>query len=235
MKRFFAAFAGGFLSLMIVSCTGEKVDYAEPPVVTPPEVIPPEVAELPTDLPDVTTPDQATAPLSAIPSETIAKLNEFSLKFYLANSEGGNKNVCVSPFSVGTVLGMIANGDDGASRNEILKTLGLEQNEAGLNELNGYYQTLISNLPNIEEGISCDVTNTKWCDPFAIRIRKSFMQTIMDSYYAYGIGINPGGVTGQKAINEFVDKNTNGLIKNFLTSSLTISLAFLYTLYFKAG
>ncbi len=232
MKRFFAAFAGGFLSLMIVSCTGEKVDYSEPPVL-PPAVIPPEVTELPTDLPDVTTPDEATAPLSAIPSETIAKLNEFSLKFYLANSEGGNKNVCVSPFSVGAVLGMIANGDDGAARDGILKVLGLEEGQAGLDALNAYYQTLLSNLPNIEEGITCNLTNTLWCAMFGIR--KSFMDVISDYYYAYGIGISPSGESGRKAINEFVGKNTNGLINEFLKEPLTEELAFLNTLYFKAG
>ena len=135
---------------------------------------------------------------------------------------------------MGAVLGMIANGDDGAGRDEILKTLGLGQGEEGLNTLNAFYQTLLSNFPNIEEGITCDVTNTLWCDP-SIHIRQSFMQTITDSYYAYGIGINPGGENGWKAINEFVDKNTNGLIKNFLSSPLYVSLAFLNTLYFKAG
>lgn len=141
----------------------------------------------------------------------------------------------MSPLSVGAVLGMIANGDDGAGCNEILKMLGFEESEAGLSALNSYYQTLISNLPNIEEEVSCDLTNTMWCDPLAFRIRKSFMQAITDSYYAYGVGINPGGENGRKAINEFVDKSTNGLIRNFLASPLEISLAFLNTIYFKAG
>lgn len=234
MNRFLSAFTTTILGLLIVSCTGETVDYSEPPV-TPPAVIPPEVADLPTELPDATPPTEASAPLSSIPAETIEKFNDFSLRFYLANSGEMKGNVCVSPLSVGAVLGMIANGDDGAARDGILKMLGFEESADGLNALNTYYQTLISNLPNIEEGITCDVTNTLWCDPFAFRIRKSFMQAIMDSYYAYGIGINPGGVNGQKAINEFVDKNTNGLIKNFLSLPLEVSLAFLNTLYFKAG
>ncbi len=234
MNRFFSAFTVSIVGLMIVSCSGETVDYSEPPV-TPPEVILPEVTDLPTDLPNVAAPEQPSASLSTISTETVENFNDFSMKFYLANSEMSHGNVCVSPFSVGAVLGMIANGDDGDGRDEILRMLGFDQSEAGLNTLNTYYQTLMSNLPNIEEGISCDVTNTMWCDPLAFRIRKSFMQTIMDRYYAYGIGISPGGANGQKAINEFVDKNTNGLIKNFLTSPLDISLAFLNTLYFKAG
>lgn len=235
MNRLFSAFTGSILSLMIVSCTGETVDYTVLPV-TPPTTLPEvEVAELPAEMPDVTPPTVASAPLGTISTETVENFNDFSMRFYLANSANSRENVCVSPFSVGAVLGMIANGDDGDGRDEILKMLGFDQSEAGLNALNTYYQTLMSNLPNIEDGISCDVTNTMWCDPLSFRIRKSFMQSIMDRYYAYGIGINPGGVSGQKAINEFVDKNTNGLIKNLLTSPLDISLAFLNTLYFKAG
>lgn len=233
MNRLSSAFAAAALGLLVVSCTGETVDYSEP-TVTPTEPSEPTV-DLSGELPDVAPPSMASAPLSSIPADAIDGFNDFSRRFYLANSAMSHDNVCVSPLSVGAVLGMIANGDDGSGRNEILKMLGFEESDDGLNALNTYYQTLISNLPNIEEGITCDVTNTLWCDPLAFRIRKSFMQVIMDSYYAYGIGINPGGVSGQKAINEFVDKNTNGLIKNFLSSPLEISLAFLNTLYFKAG
>lgn len=235
MNRFFSAFVAAISGLMIVSCSGETVDYSEPPVTKPDPSIPSEPSvELPSALPEVASPSTAAAPLSSIQHEAVEGFNDFAWRFYLANSAQGHENVCVSPLSVGAVLGMIANGDDGAGRDEILKTLGLGQGEEGLNTLNAFYQTLLSNLPNIEEGISCDVTNTLWCDP-SILIRQSFMQTITDSYYAYGIGINPGGENGWKAINEFVDKNTNGLIKNFLSSPLDVSLAFLNTLYFKAG
>ena len=233
MNRLFSAFTVAILGLLIVSCTGETVDYSEP-IVTPPEPSEPTV-DLSGKLPDVVPPSVVSAPLSSIPADVIEGFNDFSRRFYLANSEKSHDNICVSPLSVGAVLGMIANGDDGEGRNEILKMLGFEESEAGLNALNAYYQTLISNLPNIEEGISCDVTNTLWCDPLVYRIRKSFIQTISDSYYAYSIGINPGGRSGQVAINEFVGKSTNGLIKELLKSPLDIDMAFLNTIYFKAA
>ncbi|MDE7418690.1 MAG: hypothetical protein K2N35_00605 [Muribaculaceae bacterium] len=234
MNRIFSTLATSILGLLIVSCTGEIVDYSEP-TVTPPEIIPPEVTDLPTDIPDITIPTIASAPLSSIPAEIIENFNDFSLRFYLANSEGNKKNVCVSPLSVGAVLGMLANGDDGESRDGILKMMGFEENQKGLDALNTYYQTLLSNLPNIEEGITCNMTNTLWCDPSRYGIIKSFMESIADCYYAYGIGINPSGDAGKNAINMFVDKNTNGLIKDFLKKPLESELAFLNTLYFKAG
>lgn len=221
MNRFLSAFSCCMAGMLIVSCTGETVDYSEPPTsYVLPEVAPPTIAS---------------APLATIPAETVGHFNDFSLKFYLANSEGSRKNVCVSPLSVGAVLGMIANGDDGEARDEILKLLGFEESAEGLNALNIYYQTFISNLPNIEEDITCDMTNTLWSDPSEYNIMKSFMQTITDSYYAYGIGISPYGATGKDAINSFVSKNTNGLIDEFLKSPLSVSLAFLNTFYFKAS
>ncbi len=234
MNRFFYTLTVGCLSLMIVSCTGEKVDYSEP-TVTPPALPAPEVTQLPTELPDVVSPDCASAPLNSISSAAVEHMNDFSLRFYLANSKNGHENLCVSPLSVGSVLGMIANGDDGEARDEVLRILGFEESSVGLKALNVYYQTLLSNFPNIEEDVSFFATNTLWCDPSIYRIRKSFMETISDFYYAYGIGISPSGEDGKNAINEFVGKNTNGLINEFLTSPLEVKLAFLNTIYFKAG
>lgn len=236
MKKLISAFTSCIVSMFIVSCTGETVDYTKP-TVTPQEPSEPTVptVELSGELPDVAPPSMASAPLSSIPVDAIEGFNDFSRRFYLASSECTRENVCVSPLSVGAVLGMIANGDDGTARDGILKMLGFGESTEGLDALNAYYRTLISNLPNIEDDISCDVINTLWCDPSKYRIRKSFMQAITDSYYAYGIGINPSGEEGKNAINEFVGKNTHGLIDQFLTSPLQVDLAFLNTIYYKAG
>lgn len=227
MNKIFVTFIG-ILSLMVVSCTGETVDYTEPVINTP-------VNSEPAELPKVSPPDVASAPLSTISHEAVEYSNEFALKFYLANSENTRGNICVSPFSVGSVLGMIANGDDGDARNEILKILGFEESEEGLIEANTYYQTLISNLPNIEEDISCFVTNTLWCDPALFLIRKPFMETLLEYYYTTKIDISPKGEDGKEAVNKFVSQNTNGLINEFLTTPLNVDLAFLNTIYFKAG
>lgn len=227
MNKIFVTFTG-ILSLMVVSCIGETVDYTEPANNTP-------VSSEPVEIPVVSPPDVASAPLSTISKNAVACSNEFALKFYIANSENSHSNICVSPFSVGAVLGMIANGDDGVARNEILKTLGFEESEKGLSDANTYYQTLLSNLPNIEEDISCFVTNTLWCDPARFLIKTPFMQTLSDYYYATKIDISPSGESGKDAINTFVSQNTNGLINNFLTQPLNISLAFLNTIYFKAS
>lgn len=219
-----------FMALMMISCSGETVDYSEPTVNQP--------SGEDTSIREITyvnPPAIATASLSTIPDEAVAGFNDFSFKFYLANSEDNRKNVCVSPMSVGSVLAMMANGDDGDARDEILKVLGFEESDNGLDNLNSFYQTLISNLPNIDDEISCNITNSIWCDPEEYHIIDSFKQKISDFYYATHIGISPFGESGREAINRFVSLNTKGLIENFLSEPLYVSLAFLNTVFFKAG
>lgn len=224
MNRFLKTFLS-ISTLSLVACNGETVDYTKQE----------EKPEINTEIPEVAPPIMASAPLNTISHEDVENLNEFALKFYLANSEMTHSNVCVSPFSVGSVLGMIANGSNGIGRNEILTLLGFDASEKGMTTLNTHYQTLLSNLPNIEEDITCNFTNTVWFDPSCYSITNPFKQTITDHYYANEIGISPRGETGREAINQFVSKNTNGLIDRFLSEPLQINMAFLNTSYFKAG
>lgn len=224
MNRFLIAFAG-FATLSLVACNGETVDYSDPNHTPNYDI----------DIPEVFPPSTASAPLTSVSPDAVTSSNEFSLKFYLANSKECKGNLCVSPFSVGSVLGMLANGDDGEARNEILTLLGFDASEEGLSALNTHYQTLLSNLPNIEEEIACNFTNTLWCDPLDGPIYEQFMQTISDKFYATYIPQTPKGYQGEYAINQFVSKNTNGLIDNFLSEPLNVEYAFLNTSLFKAG
>ncbi len=180
----------------------------------------------------VAPPTEASASLANISKDVIDGTNRFAVDFYLANSNLSNDdNVCVSPISVGNVLGMIANGDNGASRDEILSLLGFKTGETGLANLNNYYQTLISNLPNLDE-TACIFTNSLWYD-YRIPIYQSFSQTITKYFYALNLGISPAGVEGMETINRFVEINTYGLIKNLLEKPMDMYVAFLNTTYFK--
>lgn len=220
MKRVIKTVAA-LLALSAVACSSEIVDYSEP------------IAD-DSKIPVVNPPSQISAPLTSVVPEDVKGSNSFALKFYLANAAKLSGNVCVSPFSVGAVLGMIANGDDGICRDEILSLLGFEEGETGLAALNTHYQTLLSNLPNIDDYVKCNFTNTLWCDPEAIQIRQPFMETLSDHYYTTRIDISPYGEYGKNSINRFVSKNTNNLIPEFLQQPLDVNLAFLNTSYFKA-
>lgn len=181
----------------------------------------------------VAPPKEASAPLSSISKEATAGNNKFALDFYVASSSARDGNVCVSPFSIGNVLAMIANGDNGASRDEILSLFGFKSGEEGIAELNAYYQTLLSNLPNLDE-TECFFTNSLWCDP-QIPIRPDFEKTVSSYFYNVKLGISPQGEIGREAINQFVRTNTYRLIDNFLKDPIDSSVAFLNTSYFKGS
>lgn len=176
-------------------------------------------------------PQSPSAPLSHIAKDAIDGTNRFALDFYRASSKTTGDNIFLSPFSVGNVLGMLANGDDGESRDEILSLLGFEQNEEGLAKLNEYHSILLSNLPNLDD-TSCLFTNSVWHDYF-IPLYQDFLLKINRSYYAADINLSPQGYMGREFINQFVETNTMGLIKNFLDSPIEASVAFLNTAYFK--
>ena len=176
-------------------------------------------------------PQSPSAPLSHIGKDAVDGTNRFALDFYRASSKTTGDNIFVSPFSVGNVLGMLANGDDGESRDEILSLLGFEQNEEGLAKLNEFHSILLSNLPNLDD-TSCLFTNSVWHDYF-IPLYQDFLLKINRSYYAADINISPQGYMGREFINQFVETNTMGLIKNFLDGPIDASVAFLNTAYFK--
>lgn len=211
--------------LMLASCTSEDSMYVNTDSQTCP-------GSSFFDVP-VTSPSEASAPLIGISNTEIEGTNNFAVNFYLANSKGTSENVCVSPFSVGNVLGMIANGDNGESRDEILSLLGFEKSSSGMEALNIYYQTLLSNLPNLDE-TTCVFTNSLWRDNF-VPVYSDFSNIISKYFYAVDIPFGPSGEEGKEAINRFVRTNTRGLIENFLDFPIDASIAFLNTAYFKGS
>ncbi len=214
--------------LMFAACTSEDLMYEE---TTNPVICICPIQNL-LDVP-VAPPSEASAPLTGISKASVAGTNDFAVDFYLANSKVLKENVCVSPFSVGNVLGMIANGDTGESRDEILELLGFEKDETGMKTLNDYYQTLLSNLPNLDE-TTCIFTNSLWRDDF-VPVYSDFSNIISKYFYNVDIPFGPSGEEGKEAINRFVRTNTRGLIDNFLDSPIDSSIAFLNTAYFKGS
>lgn len=211
--------------LLLTACTSEDSMYVDANLQICPGV---NFFDVP-----VTPPSEASAPLSGVSKVAIEGTNDFAVDFYLANSKGVTENVCVSPFSVGNVLGMIANGDNGESRDEILQLLGFEKSSSGMEALNIYYQTLLSNLPNLDE-TACAFTNSLWRDDF-VPVYSDFCNIISKYFYTVDIPFGPSGEDGKEAINRFVEVNTRGLIENFLDSPIDSSIAFLNTAYFKGS
>ena len=154
--------------------------------------------------------------------------------FSLLDKAGTSEdNVAVSPFSLFSVLGMMANGDDGETRAEILSVIG-GSGSVSLDAVNAYSRTMLENLPAVDRGSRCDVGNSLWHAP-GISLVPSFSTGISGFYNARIFDIDPSGKEGLEKINNWIESGTGGQIKDFLSVPLEGSSALINTLFFKSG
>ena len=154
--------------------------------------------------------------------------------FNLLDKAGTSEdNVAVSPFSLFSVLGMMANGDDGDTRAEILSVIGAS-GSVSLDAVNAYSRTMLENLPAVDRRSRCDVGNSLWHAPGMILV-PSFSTGISSFYDARIFDIDPSGKEGLEKINNWIESGTGGQIKDFLSVPLEGSAALINTLFFKSG
>lgn len=154
----------------------------------------------------------------------------FNLLDKVRNSQ---ENVVVSPLSVFSLLGMMANGDDGVTRDEILSVIG-GSSAVSLDAINSYSETMLENLPIVDRRSKCDVGNSIWLAP-GMSLISDFSTAASGFYKAQVFGTSPAGENGLENINNWIESSTDGQIRNFLSFPLDGPFALVNTLCFKSG
>lgn len=134
---------------------------------------------------------------------------DFAVSLY-KNSDPSGKNTLISPLSVLYALGMTANGAKGETLSQMEEAFGLD-----LSELNVYLHAYLENLPS-EEKYKLSTANSIWVkDDNSLTVEPAFLQTNADYYGAdiYKAAFDAGTL---KDINNWVNKNTDGMIENIL-------------------
>lgn len=142
-----------------------------------------------------------------------AQMN-FALSLFQGSAEkSGDKNMLISPLSVMLALAMTANGADGETRAEMEALLG---GSLTLEELNAYLYGYVQALP-CDEKYKVSIANSIWFreDEEAITVEKDFLQTNAD-YYGAAAYKAPFDDQTVKDINNWVDQNTDGMIKKIV-------------------
>ncbi len=172
------------------------------------------------------------ASLKAVATGNVEKVNHFGIDLFkkVYSSEGGN--LCISPASVFCTLAMMANGDTGESRDELLGVLGYEEGNEGLSQLNIFTNALLNDAATPEGHTLCIFTNSVWHAP-ALNLYPQLATSLETMYASQIFSIHPGDENGRVAINSFVEENTKGMIKEFLKEPLRVPLVFMNTTYFK--
>ncbi|MDE5812764.1 MAG: hypothetical protein K2H72_00620 [Muribaculaceae bacterium] len=171
-------------------------------------------------------------PLKEIAAKNVGKANGFAIDLFRSIFKSQGNNVCISPTSVMAVFAMMANGDDGATRDEILEILGYDKGENGLADLNTYCNALMAEAVSTEGVTRCEFTNSIWHDP-TLPIMTQFASDIENIFDGTLFPIWLGDQAGMNAVNEFVNEHTYGMIPELLTEPMNVRLAVLNTTYFK--
>lgn len=133
---------------------------------------------------------------------------QFALEFFKKANAEDDDNALVSPLSVELMLAMLANGTNGATKQEIEKALGLSTAD-----LNGYLRNYMVGLPNRDSAFT-RIANSIWIEN-GYTVKKPFLQTNAD-YYGAEIYQTKFDGKALEEINNWVSKNTDGMIPEIL-------------------
>ncbi len=143
------------------------------------------------------------------------------------------KSFVISPLSLQMALSLTASGASGETEKEILSALGFEK--LGADGLNAYSQSLLQQLPALDLGISVSLANALVLNK-QYRLVDTYKEQIATYYFAPVVNADFSDREATLSlINDWSNRNTNGLIPAILDDVDPSSVAYLLNaLYFKA-
>lgn len=174
--------------------------------------------------------------LNANEKEMAAQQGDFAstLSLELCRQLGGEKmdNWLVSPFSLQCALGMLSNGANGETHDEILYTLGLSQYSQ--EEVNAYFKKLIEGLHTVNSAITVKTANSVWGNA-GVSLKDDFQKMNIENYSAMVSQLDFSDPSAVDQINAWCNQTTEGLIPSILDEvNPTATVYLLNSLYFKA-
>ena len=158
--------------------------------------------------------------------------NKFSFEFIDKVNAESDKDYIVSPLSLQMALGMLLNGAQGNTADEIITMLGYGKDE--IEEVNKYFLYLLTQLPKMDKKTSLSLADAVFVskefpllDTYKAQVSQSYLAEIENLDFS----------KKEKAIeiiNGWCDKNTNGMIREVIKDINPYDIAFiLNALYFK--
>ena len=170
--------------------------------------------------------------LKAIPATFAEQTSEFAFDFLKKHNaeEKADKNYFVSPLSLHIALGMLLNGTDTKTKEEIQKSLRVSSDLA---VTNGIYKDLMEGLPNADPKVTNTIANSVWYRN-TFSVEKSFLDVLKASFNAQTYAEDFTNTATVGKINNWASDNTNGKIKKVIEQIEPSHVMFLMNaLYFK--
>ena len=137
---------------------------------------------------------------------------DFAIKLF-QQTRDGNKNSLISPLSVMLALSMTANGAKGETLAQMESLLG---GDIPMETLNEYLYSYIKALPS-EKTAKLNIANSIWFRDNGFTAEKAFLQKNAD-YYGAAAYKSPFDEKTLRDINNWVKKNTDGMIEKIIDS-----------------
>ncbi len=173
--------------------------------------------------------------LSAVQKKRVSQDNKFTMQLLrktIANSDKEKTdNFFLSPMSVSMAFGMVLNGANGETKEEILKAINMKN--LTQEELNAYYQLMMTELPKLDKKTKFRLANALWFRK-GFPVKKEFTDINQKYFNAYVKSMDFSQKWAVDTINDWTSRNTNKLIPKILDRIDGDAVAFIMNaLYFK--
>lgn len=148
-----------------------------------------------------------------------------------------SSNIVFSPISLSFNIGMLTNGADGSTLGQLHSATGFTQFNHTDADINTIYKTLLSTLSKLDNSADLNIANALWFkSAYQNTMEKSTLSLISHEFNAEINGIDSFDTDNfVKYANSWIERNTNGMIKNFIEEPLSSNCAMVISnaLYFK--
>lgn len=161
----------------------------------------------------------------------IQQNNSFAVNLF--NSINGLGSTVVSPLSATYLMAMLANGADGQTRNEILETLGWEGKS--VDDINDVCRMIMDDAAQGDQSTTVNMANyiavNKGYAP-----KQAFADTVRNYYDAEVESQDFASPNATKHINDWCNKQTNGMIPQIVQQMEANAVAYLMNaIYFNGS
>lgn len=171
--------------------------------------------------------------LENIPQSFTNETTDFAFSLFKAvnTAEPSGNNLFISPLSVHIALGMLLNGADGNTAQEINRLLRL--NGMDIKQANAFYASLLSELPKVDEKVNLNIANSIWYKS-GFSVEANFLNALQTSFQAEATPLNFNDPNAKNTINNWVSRKTQGRIPTIIDQIRAEDVMFLINaVYFK--